>query len=124
VSEERLARIETKLDALSGAVESIAGTVATLAAGQAELVSRVTRLEDGDMRLEVRVGTLVTGQDELRRHMRILHEEALDTMKALDPAPWFGEFRREIAAGQETITLRLAVVEQAVHELWKRQPSP
>jgi hypothetical protein len=36
MTDEPLARIESKLDALTGTVETVAGTVATLVEGQAD----------------------------------------------------------------------------------------
>jgi hypothetical protein len=128
MTDEPLARIESKLDALTGTVETVAGTVATLVEGQAHLQRGQAKLEAGQAKLEVgqaklgaRVGALETGQDDLRRHMHVLHEDVIDKMRALDPGPLFATVRREIADAHEGVIRRLDLIELSVSELWKRQ---
>ena len=121
MSEERLARIESKLDGLTGTVETLAGTVATLAEGQAHL-------QRGQEKLEARVGTLETGQDDLRRHMSVLHEDVIDKMRALDPAPLIAATERRLRAliddRHEEVLRRLDPIEVSVQELYRRQAAP
>jgi uncharacterized phage infection (PIP) family protein YhgE len=135
VSEERLARIESKLDGLAetvgtltGTVGTLAGTVATLVEGQAQLQVGFAKLEAGQAKLEAGQAKLEAGQEELQagqmslgNQMRILYEDTLDKMKALDPAPLMATVRREIAEAQEGVIRRLDLIELSVGELWKRQ---
>jgi len=111
VSEDRLVRIESKLDGLAGTVETLAGTVVTLVVGQAKL----------EARLEAGLEELRAGQLSLGSAMRVLYEDTLDRMKALDPVPLFATLRREMAEAHEGVIRRLDVIEVAVSELWRRQ---
>ena len=128
MSEERLARIESKLDGLAetvgtltGTVGTLAGTVATLVEGQAQLTVGFAKLEAGQAKLEAGQEELQAGQMSLGNQMRVLYEDTLDRMRALDPAPLIATVRREIADAHEGVIRRLDLIELAVGELWKRQ---
>jgi hypothetical protein len=114
VSDERLARIESKLDGLTETVGTLAGSVATLVEGQAHFQRGQARLEAGQEKVQA-------GQMRLGNQMRVLHEDTLGRMRALDPAPLMATVRREIADAHEGVIRRLDLIEQAVGELWKRQ---
>jgi outer membrane murein-binding lipoprotein Lpp len=116
MSEERLTVLETKVD--------------ELAAGQAELRTEVVGLRtdvDG-LRTDVdglstNVTDLNTNFVDLKRYMLVLHEETLETIKAL--APDFGPIRREFRAADEAlredINRRLVPLEHAVREQARRK---
>ena len=114
MSEERLARIESKLDGLAETVGTLAGTVGTLVDGQAQLQAGFAKLEAGQQELQA-------GQMSLGNQMRVLYEDTLDRMKALDPAPLIATVRREMADAHAGVIRRLDLIELSVGELWKRQ---
>ena len=94
---------------------------AKLEAGHAKLEARVGTLEAGQAKLEAGQKELQAGQMSLGNQMRVLYEDTLDKMRALDPAPLIATVRREIADAHEGVIRRLDLIELAVGELWKRQ---
>ena len=65
------------------------------------------------IRIETALADLRTGQDELGRQMRVLHEETLDRIAALAPddAPLRRDFARANAELREDIARRLEPLE-------------
>ena len=108
MSEERFARIETKLDNLSK--------------GQEELKRDVGGLKVDVRGLTQDVSGLKTGQIDLRRHMGVLHEEVLDRIQALvfDPEPLHREFKARISDLREELILRIEPLEAAARR--RRRP--
>ena len=90
MAEDRLERIENKLD---GLVQDV-GTI------------------------KVDVGTLKVGQVELRRHMEVLHEEVLDRTKAvtLDPQAIDDKIARGDNAVRAEVDARLGLIESAIRK--------
>jgi chromosome segregation ATPase len=115
MSDDRLARIETKLDGLSGTVESLAGTVATLVAGQAGLQTGQAKLEAGRAKLQAQVGTLEAGQAKLQAQVGTLGagqaklEAKVGTLEAGQAKLEAGQARLE--AGQAKIEARVGTLE-------------
>ncbi len=112
--EAHLERIHSKLDGLL--------------AGQARLETRQENLEAGQTRLEAGHAKLETGLEEVRagqismsHEMRVLYEDAVDRVRALDPRPEIGTLRNEMAEAHQLVIRRLDVIEVAVRELWRRQ---
>lgn len=82
-----------------------------LEAGQAQLEAGQTRLEAGQTRLE-------STQEELGLHMRVLHEDLVDRIKALPTdAVTRADMKREFQEMRETIGRRLDPLEAAVRRL-------
>ena len=76
---------------------------------------RLDRLEHGQGAIRAEIGELRDGQDELRRHMGVLHEEVMDRLNVLtfDPEPLQREFRAADDALREEIGRRLDPIEAA-----------
>ena len=85
MSEDRLERIESKLDSLAG--------------GQAEMRADIADLKAGQAKQDVAIAQLTKGQEDSNRHMRVLHEDVLERIKDLtfDPEPLRREFRVGLA---------------------------
>jgi hypothetical protein len=128
MSDERLSRIETKVDSLEEAVERLAERVTT----QGDDLRREMRLlhEDAigkiatqgdDLRREMRllhedaIGKIATQGDGVRQEMRLLHEDVIG--RIADLAPDFAPIRREFKQAddelRESIERRLVPLEAA-----------
>jgi chromosome segregation ATPase len=113
MSEERLARVEAKVDDLQRDVSGLKSDVAELKSDNVGLRSdgASLRAEVADLRREVR-----TQGEDIRREMRILHEDVIGRIAAL--APDFGPIRREFkqadAELRESIERRLDPLEAAI----------
>ena len=92
MSEERLARIEEKLVDLEAGQE---GLRRDMQAGHADL-RREMQAGHAELRREMQAG-----YEDLGHQMRVLHEETIDTIKAL--APDFGPIRREFTDADEKL---------------------
>jgi uncharacterized protein YoxC len=81
------------------------------------------RTDVGGLRTDV--DGLRTNVADLKQHMLVLHEETLDTIKALAPdlEPIRREFRAADEALREDINRRLDPLEQAVRELGRKRRS-
>jgi predicted nucleic acid-binding Zn-ribbon protein len=134
MSEERLARIESRLDDLSRDMNDVKtgqaalkGDVDDLKTGQAALKRDVDDLKAGQEEVKRDIGDLKTGQADLRRYMGALHEEVLDRIQALtfDPAPLRREFRAADAVLREELVTRIEPIEAAVRRKPRRsRPEP
>ncbi len=117
MSDDRLAVIERKLDGLATA----------LADGHAKADTRLAALEAGQAKTDTRLAALEAGQGDLRRHMHVLHEDLVDKIKALDPAPLIAATRRELVALIETrhegVTRRLDPLERDFKQRSRRRQS-
>ena len=121
MSEEQLARIESKLDSLSGTVESLAGTVTTLVTGQARLETQAGTLETGQVRLEAQVGRLEAGQARIETQVETLEagqarlETQVETLEAgqarLETAE--GDLRRHMHVLHENVIARMKASDPA-----------
>jgi len=103
MSEERFDRIEERLDRLES--------------GQADL-----RTGMADLRTDV--ADLRTDVVDLRRHMLVLHEQVIDTIKAIpDPVPQLERMMdTKIAGLREEIGRRLDPLEHIVRTHFDRGP--
>ena len=121
MSEERFGRIEFRLDGLQRDVAGLRQDVN-------ELRQDVTVLRQDVGELNVGHSELRTEVRDLRRHMLVLHEEVISTIKALNPAPQIEQLRREtreqITALRDEIDHRLTPLELTVRDLVKQQRPP
>ena len=97
MAEDRLERIENKLDGLVQDVGTLKTDVGTLKAD---------------------VSTLKVGQVERRRHMEVLHEEVLDRIKAvtLDPQAIDDKIARGDNAVRAEFNERIGLIESAIRK--------
>ena len=86
MSEERLARIESRLDGLTATVGTLSGTVETLSG----------TVEKGYAKLEAGLAEVQAGQLTLGHQMRVLYEDALSRIAGSDQAPLIASTRREL----------------------------
>ena len=95
MSEERLAKVEQNL---------------------AKVEQRLANVEQNLDGMQVDITDLKHGQDDLKRHMGVLHEEVLDRIKTLafDPGPLRRDIRTDLAELEERINRRLDPIEAAV----------
>jgi chromosome segregation ATPase len=123
MSEVRFARIESRLDDLSQGQDELKRDVAVLKTDVAVLKTDVAVLKTdvGHLKADVTglrgdVHDLKTGQEELRRHMGVLHEEVLDRIQTLafDPTPLRREFQAGIAGLREELVQRIEPLEAAL----------
>ncbi len=139
MSEERFTRIALRLDNLQQDVTVLKQDVAVLKQDIAVLKQDVTILRQDvtDLRqnttsLRRDVDKLTAGQEDLRadqrdlrRHMLVLHEEVIATIKALDPAPQIARLERKFERGladlREEIGRRLDPLEVTVRWLVQQQ---
>ena len=109
MSEERLEVLETKVD--------------NLAAGQAELHTVVVDLRTDVDGLRTKVTDLNANFVDLKRYMLVLHEETMESIRAL--APDFAPIRREFRAADEVlredINRRLDPLERVIREQARRK---
>lgn len=135
VSEERFGRIEFRLDGLQRDVAGLRQDVNELRHDVTGLRQDVGVLRQDVNVLRQDVGELNVGYSELRtevrdvrRHMLVLHEEVISTIKALDPAPQIEQLRREtreqITALRDEIDHRLTPLELTVRDLVRQQRPP
>lgn len=106
MSDERLSRIETKVDTLAEAVEGLAEQVTT---------------QGADLRQEIRLlredtnGRIAAQGDDIRHEMRLLHEDVVGRIADLAPdyAPIRREFKQADTELRESIERRLVPLEAA-----------
>ena len=122
MSEERLARIESRLDGLTATVETLSGTVETLS-GTVETLSGT--VEKGYAKLEAGLAEVQAGQLTLGHQMRVLYEDALSRIAGSDQAPLIASTRRELVAlidkRHEQVNRRLEPLEQALRRSTRRR---
>ncbi len=119
--EEHLERIDSKLDGLVAGLARLETGQTKLEVGQTKLEARQANLEAGQAKLEAGLEEVRAGQISMGHQMRVLYEDTLDRIRALDPRPEIATLRREMAEAQEHVIRRLDVIEVAVSELWRRQ---
>ena len=137
MSEERLAVLETKVDELAAGQVELRTEVADLRRDANGLRTDVNglRTDVNGLRADVDglrtdvdgLSTNVTGLSanfvELKRYMLVLHEETMESIRAL--APDFAPIRREFRAADESlredINRRLDPLERAVREQARRK---
>ncbi len=108
---ERFDRIEEHLDRLEGGHGHLQVGQAALERGQADL-------HTGQTDLRAAVTRLQSKQDELGRHMRVLHEDLIDRIEAIPTdCPTKAEMKREFAELREAIGRRLDPLEATVRRL-------
>jgi chromosome segregation ATPase len=116
MDQQRLERIDSTVQRLDEGFAVLRHDVDVLKVDVAELKVDVAELKDD-------VGDLKQGQDELRRHMLVLHEEVLDRIKAL--APDLEPLRREMHEGfadlRRTMNDRLVPLEAYVRQQQARE---
>jgi hypothetical protein len=116
MSDERLARIETRLDGLTvgqdqlrAGLDEVRTGLAEVRTGQDEIRADVAALKSDkqEVRAELR---------DLRRHMGVLHEEVLDRIQTLvfDPAPLRREFQAGLAGLRAELVDRIEPLEAAL----------
>ena len=78
--------------------------------------------------LKVGQSSLRTEVSDLRRHMLVLHEDVISTIKAVDPGPQIQLLRREtreqIASLRDEMDRRLTPLELTVRDLVRQQRPP
>jgi len=131
--EERLDRIDGRLDRLETGQTELQGKVARLETGQAVLRGTVARLESGQVELQSTVARLATGQTEQRseigrldgridtldRHMHVLHEETISRIAAISEGPWAtkADITRVVDKIDELVGGRIVPLEVSVRSL-------
>jgi len=93
MADEQLGRMEAALVRIESTVEELKTDVAGLKTDVTSLKTDVARLD--------------AGQVELGRHMRALHEEALDRIAALQPQWDLFTTKRDVADLKESIDRKL-----------------
>lgn len=107
----QLDRIEQRLDSLETGQTALQSGQAALQVGQSALEARQAAVESGLARLESR-------QDEHHRHMRVLHEDLVDRIKAIQTdGPTRAEMQRGFDELRESVGRRLDPLEAAVRRL-------
>jgi chromosome segregation ATPase len=104
---ERFDRIDSRLDRLEAGQDDLRSDVKNLQAGQDSLRSDVRELRADH-------GTLRTDLEDLGRHMRVLHEEVLDRIRAIPE--YSGPTRAEFAELKEMLGRRLDPLEATVRQ--------
>jgi chromosome segregation ATPase len=112
MSEERLERIEKKQDTMLADIDTMKADIADLKTGQAEMRADIAGLKEGQ-------DSLLAGQEDLGRQMRVLHEDAISRIKAIPEysGPTKQEFERGLADIRETIGRRLDPLEATARRL-------
>ena len=128
MSEDRLERIEARLDDLGRGVDGLRQEMRDLNEGTREETRTLVQGLRGEMStlaqdLRGEMGTLAQDlrgemralNEETNRHMRVLHEEVIDRIAALAPdfAPIRREFRQADTELRESIERRLEPLEAA-----------
>ena len=117
--EERLDRIDGRLDRLETGQAELQSTVARLETGQAELQGKVARLETGQTELRSEIRRLDGRIDTLDRHMHVLHEETISRIAAISEGPWAtkADITRVVDKIDELVGGRIVPLEVAVRSL-------
>ena len=117
--EERLDRIDGRLDRLESGQAELQSTVARLETGQAELQGKVARLETGQTELRSEIRRLDGRIDTLDRHMHVLHEETISRIAAISDGPWAtkADITRVVDKIDELVGGRIVPLEVAVRSL-------
>jgi hypothetical protein len=108
--EERFDRVDQRLDRLE--------------VRQDNVEQRLERLDVRQEKVEQRLERLETGQDDLRRHMLVLHEEVIATIRAIpDPEPRLQRmWKADIAGLREEVFRHIDPLEAAVRNHFKNPP--
>jgi hypothetical protein len=97
MNDERLSRIEAKLDTMQGGLADVQGGLAEVRGGLTEVQGGLT---------------------DLRRHMDVLHEDVLDRLNAvtLDPPAIDEKIERGDNAVRAELNERIGVIESAIRK--------
>ena len=108
--EERFDQVDQRLDRLE--------------VRQDHVEQRLDRLGVRQENVEQRLDRLESGQDELRRHMLVLHEEVIATIRAIpDPEPRLQRmWKADIADLREEVFRHIDPLEAAVRSQFRNQP--
>lgn len=123
MSEERLTALETKVDGLAVGQAELRTEVVGLRRDVDGLRTDVDGLRTNVDGLGTKVTDLNTNFVDLKRYMLVLHEETLESIKALAPdyEPIRREFRAADEALREDINRRLDPLEHLVREQARRR---
>ena len=118
ISAEQASRIEAKLDQLVGDVSAVKADVSTLKTDVSTLKADVSTLKTDVSTLKTDVSTLKTDVVDLRVHMGVLHESAIDQIKLVAEGQQAlrEEVGRDLAALREAFEGRIRPLEDTVRE--------
>jgi chromosome segregation ATPase len=108
--EQRVERVEQKVDRLEQRVERVEQKVDRLEQRVERVEQRVERVDQKVDRLAADVSTVAVRLEDLDRHMHVLHEEAMDRIRALGEHDTLrAEMRSEFKSLRDVLTQHIAL---------------